>query len=88
MTDSTLQKSFLITCSQGFLFMFLVSMWFVYTPVLFDYINITKTQYGFTGVIFGVANIFCPLATRRCRFSCGAFSRLSPPAPHLSGPWP
>ena len=57
MTDSTLQKSFLITCSQGFLFMFLVSMWFVYTPVLFDYINITKTQYGFTGVIFGVANI-------------------------------
>ena len=65
MTNSTFQKSFLITCSQGFLFMFLVSMWFVYTPVLFDYINITKTQYGLTGVIFGVANIFTnQIATR------------------------
>jgi len=63
--NKTFFKSFLITCSQGFLFMFLVSMWFVYTPVLFDYINITKTQYGFTGVTFGIANILTnQIATR------------------------
>ena len=59
------KRSFLTTYSQGVIVMILVSVFFVYTPILLDRLNMTESQFGLAMLFFGIANVITnQLATR------------------------
>ncbi len=52
-----LKIAFYASYSQGVLLMFIVSTFFVYTPVLLDKLYISETQFAFGITLFGIFNI-------------------------------
>ena len=50
-------KFFLAAYSQGVIVMFLISTYFVYTPIVLESLKITETEFALGITVFGITNI-------------------------------
>ena len=58
-------KFFLAAYSQGSIMMFLISTYFVYTPIVLESLKITETEFALGITVFGITNIIInQIATR------------------------
>ena len=58
-------KFFLAAYSQGAIVMFLISTYFVYTPIVLESLKITETEFALGITVFGITNIIInQIATR------------------------